>query len=97
MAIARVLASDPKLLLCDEATSALDPQTTRSILALLKELQQQDGLTVIMNSHNLAMSQEFSDRLLGLSEGRLLYDGTVDDATEEVLSSVYASAGDSTP
>ena len=94
VAIARALMRRPELLLADEPVASLDPVTGHQILTLLKELQQQDGLTVIMNSHNLAMSQEFSDRLLGLSGGRLLYDGPVSGATEEVLSAIYASAGD---
>ena len=53
VAIARVLASDPKILLCDEATSALDPQTTKSILQLLKEINQKYGITIVIITHEM--------------------------------------------
>ena len=58
VAIARVLASDPKILLCDEATSALDPQTTKSILQLLKEINQKYGITIVIITHEMAVVQE---------------------------------------
>ncbi len=58
VAIARVLASDPKILLCDEATSALDPQTTKAILQLLKEINQEYGITIVVITHEMAVVQE---------------------------------------
>ncbi len=58
VAIARVLASDPKILLCDEATSALDPQTTKAILQLLKEINQKYGITIVVITHEMAVVQE---------------------------------------
>ena len=93
VAIARALMRHPQILLADEPVASLDPVTGQQILELLKELQEQDGLTIIMNSHNLALSQAFSDRLLGLGGGQILYDGPVGNATEEVLERIYASAG----
>lgn len=97
VAIARALMRRPDILLADEPVASLDPVTGRQILELLKDLQQQDGLTVVMNSHNLALSQEFSDRLLGLSSGKLLYDGPVDGATQAVLASVYGQPEETAP
>ena len=58
VAIARVLASNPKILLCDEATSALDPQTTKSILSLLKKINQKYGITIVVITHEMAVIQE---------------------------------------
>ena len=58
VAIARALASDPKILLCDEATSALDPQTTASILALLKDINQKFGITIVIITHQMAVIRE---------------------------------------
>ena len=55
VAIARALASNPKILLCDEATSALDPQTTKSILALLKEINEKYGITIVIITHEMAV------------------------------------------
>ena len=61
VAIARVLASDPKILLCDEATSALDPQTTKSILQLLKEINQKYGITIVIITHEMTVVQEICE------------------------------------
>lgn len=69
VAIARALMRHPDILLADEPASSLDPVTGKQILELLKELQLSDGLTILMNSHNLALSMEFSDRLIGMHKG----------------------------
>lgn len=79
VAIARVLASDPKILLCDEATSALDPQTTKSILGLLKEINQKIGLTIVLITHEMAVVQEICRRVLVLEQGKLMEQGTVEE------------------
>ena len=70
MAIARALATDPKVLLCDEATSALDPTTTNSILALLKELNQKLGVTVVIITHNSALTA-MADRVISIKSGTI--------------------------
>lgn len=77
VAIARVLASDPKVLLCDEATSALDPETTKSILDLLKEINRKYGITIVMITHEMAVVQEICDRVLVLEKGKLMEEGLV--------------------
>ena len=98
VAIARALMRRPAILLADEPVASLDPVTGRQIIELLKDLQQTDGLTVVMNSHNLSLAQEFSDRLLGLNGGKLVYDGPVSGASEETIAAVYAaSGGENTP
>ena len=61
VAIARVLASDPQILLCDEATSALDPQTTKAILELIKEINRDYGITVVVITHEMSVVQEICD------------------------------------
>lgn len=63
MAIARALANDPKVLLCDEATSALDPQTTKSILKLLKQVNEKLGITIVLITHEMAVIKEICDRV----------------------------------
>lgn len=63
VAIARALASNPKILLCDEATSALDPQTTKSILALLKEINEKYGITIVIITHEMAVVREICNRV----------------------------------
>ena len=77
VAIARALANDPKVLLCDEATSALDPQTTNSILRLLKQLNQQLGLTVVVITHEMAVVKEICNRVAVMEHGKVAEEGEV--------------------
>ncbi|MDY3249003.1 MAG: ATP-binding cassette domain-containing protein [Candidatus Choladocola sp.] len=79
VAIARVLASDPKILLCDEATSALDPQTTKSILQLLKEINQKYGITIVVITHEMAVVQEICSHVAIIDHGNLAEYGTVEE------------------
>ena len=86
--IARALACRPRLLLSDEATSALDPETTQSILALLKQINRNLGVTIILITHELAVIHQVCDRVGVLDEGRLVEMGSVTD----VFSQPHASA-----
>ena len=79
VAIARALASDPKILLCDEATSALDPQTTASILALLKDINQKFGITIVIITHQMAVIREICTHVAILNHGVLVEEGEVED------------------
>ena len=94
-AIARALMRHPKVLLADEPAASLDPVTGRQILTLLKEIQEKDGVTILMNSHNLEFSQEFSDRIIGLKDGNVVFDGTPSEMNEEILRNIYISLEDS--
>ncbi|WP_443692788.1 methionine ABC transporter ATP-binding protein [Pseudomonas protegens] len=75
--IARALVHDPEILLCDEATSALDPETTQSILGLLKEINQCLGLTIILITHEMAVIRDICDRVVVLEHGRIVEQGPV--------------------
>ncbi len=77
VAIARALASDPKVLLCDEATSALDPQTTRAILALLRRLNVELGITVVIITHEMNVIKRICDRVAVMEAGRVVEEGAV--------------------
>ncbi|NLO84037.1 MAG: ATP-binding cassette domain-containing protein [Clostridiales bacterium] len=79
VAIARALAGDPEMLLCDEATSALDPMTTQSILALLKEINETLGITVVIITHEMAVIRQVCNKVAILDGGKLAEQGTVDD------------------
>ena len=79
VAIARALASDPEVLLCDEATSALDPMTTQSILALLQDINQRLGITVVLITHEMAVIRQICNRVAILDGGSIAEEGTVDD------------------
>lgn len=75
--IARALAGRPKILLCDEATSALDPQTTRSILELLREINRRLGLTIVLITHEMAVIKEICSSVVVLEEGQVAEAGSV--------------------
>jgi D-methionine transport system ATP-binding protein len=77
--IARALASEPTLLLCDEATSALDPETTLSILALLKRINRTLGLTIVLITHEMNVARRIADRVLVMEHGRVVEEGPVRD------------------
>ena len=77
--IARALATGPDILLCDEATSALDPETTRSVLALLRELNRELGLTIVLITHEMEVVRAVCDRVAVLEAGRVVESGTVAD------------------
>lgn len=79
VAIARALATDPEVLLCDEATSALDPNTTRSILALLKEINDKLGVTVIIITHEMKVVEQICDKVAVLNNGEVVESGYVKD------------------
>lgn len=79
VAIARALATNPKILLCDEATSALDPTTTKSILALLKDINERYGITIIIITHEMAVVQEICTHVAIIDGGSLAETGTVEE------------------
>ena len=79
VAIARALASNPQILLCDEATSALDPQTTSSILELLKEINQKFGITIVIITHQMSVVREICTHVAIMKEGEVKEQGLVED------------------
>lgn len=79
VAIARALASNPRILLCDEATSALDPQTTASILELLKQINKDLGITIVIITHQMAVIREICNRVAIIERGVLVENGFVED------------------
>ena len=89
IAIARALASDPKILLCDEATSALDPKTTRDILRLIKDINQRLGITVVVITHEMGVVEAICTHVAVLEHGVLQETGTV----EEIFSNPRTEAG----
>ena len=89
IAIARALASDPKILLCDEATSALDPKTTRDILRLIQDINRRLGITVVIITHEMVVIEEICSHVAILDHGVLQETGTV----EETFSNPKTEAG----
>lgn len=81
--IARALASEPKVLLCDEATSALDPQTTKSILDLLKDINEKLQLTIVIITHEMQVIKEICDKVAVIEGGQIIEQGPVLDVFME--------------
>lgn len=79
VAIARALACNPKILLCDEATSALDPQTTQSILDLLRKINKETGITIIIITHQMSVVREICRHVAIVENGRIVEEGLVED------------------
>ncbi len=79
VAIARALANNPKILLCDEATSALDPATTKSILALLQQINREFGITIVIITHEMSVVQEVCSHVAIIDSGELAEHGTVEE------------------
>ena len=79
IAIARALATDPKILLCDEATSALDPNTTHSVLSLIKDINRKLGITVIIITHQMSVVEEVCNKVAILDHGEVVEKGAVSD------------------
>ena len=88
VAIARALAVQPDILFCDEATSALDPQTTRAILALIKEIQKKMNLTVVMITHQMEVVRDACDFVAVLDSGRVVEEGKVSEVFASPVSDV---------
>ena len=87
--ICRALIQDPELLLVDEPTASLDPKTSRQIMRLINELCEERGLTAIINIHDVLLAQMFSQRIVGLALGKVVYDGNPNGLTPEVLTQIY--------
>lgn len=88
VAIARALANDPKVLLCDEPTSALDPQTTHQILALLKELNEKLGITIVIITHEMAVIKEICDHVAVMEDGFIVEDNSVEEVFSNPQSTI---------
>jgi phosphonate transport system ATP-binding protein len=87
--IARAMMQEPRLLLADEPTSSLDPKTSVEIMALVRSLSERHGFPVIINIHNVELARRFADRVVGMTGGRVVFDGAPDSITDEHLKSIY--------
>jgi len=91
--IARAVMQEPKLLLADEPTSSLDPKTSVEIMELMKDVGARRGIPVLVNMHDVELARRFADRVVGMSGGKIVYDGPSQYLTDDVLKSIYGGEG----
>lgn len=89
VSIARTLFQEANIILADEPVASLDPVTSQEILTELKTINRTMGKTVVVNIHSIALARQFSDRIIALQDGRLVFDGTPAELTDDVLRMVY--------
>ncbi|HYF54386.1 MAG TPA: ATP-binding cassette domain-containing protein [Salinarimonas sp.] len=87
--IARALAQRPKVILADEPVASLDPKTSRNVLRYLQQASRDSGIAVICNLHQVEFAREFAQRIVGIAAGRVVFEGTPEQLTEDVLHRIY--------
>ena len=87
--IARALMQEPKLLLADEPTSSLDPKTSVEIMSLIRDLCRSHNIPVMINMHDVELAKRFADRIIGMSQGSVVYDGASAGLSDEQLKTIY--------
>lgn len=87
--IARALAQQPQVILADEPVASLDPKTARSVLQYLRDATRELGIAVICNLHQVEYAKEFGDRIVGLAQGRMVFDGSPANLDEVALDAIY--------
>jgi len=94
VAIARALIQNPSMILADEPIASLDPRNARFVMEALRRINQEDGITVICNLHTLDAARAYCDRIVGMAQGRVVFDGPPDKLTRQAVQSIYGDAGD---
>lgn len=89
VSIARALAQEAKIILADEPVASLDPLTTRQVMDDLQRINRELGITTIVNLHFLDLARQYGTRIIGLRAGKVVFDGPVAQATDEVFSKIY--------
>jgi len=94
VAIARALVQKPQIILADEPIASLDPLNAKIVMEALRDIHDTDGLTVVCNLHTLDTARQFCDRVIGMRDGRIVFDGKADDLTTDVAKSIYGASED---
>ncbi|MDF2590959.1 MAG: phnC [Clostridia bacterium] len=89
VSIARALAQEAKIILADEPVASLDPVTTVQVMDDLKRINEELGITTIVNLHHIDLTRQYAKRILGFRAGELVYDGPIESATDEIFAEIY--------
>lgn len=90
--IARAIMQKPKMILCDEPIASLDPKASKVIMDQLKEINQTKGITCLVNLHQVDVAIKYSERIIGVSGGKIVYDGPAEHLTKEIIQQIYQSS-----
>lgn len=94
VAIARALVQEPKIVLADEPIASLDPLNAKVVMDALRTINREDGMTVICNLHTLDTARSYCDRIIGLKDGKLFFDGAPEQLTQDVAREIYGAEAD---
>ena len=92
MALARTLAQDPKIILADEPVAALDPVTAKQVMEDFVRINQEMGISILLNIHHVELAIEYADRIIGIRAGKIVYDGPSKNVDQAVLDTIYGEA-----
>lgn len=92
VAIARAMMQEPKLILADEPIASLDPMNAQIVMDALRRINQEDGKMVIANLHTLDTARQYCDRIIGMRQGRVVFDGTGDQLTTQMAREIYGAS-----
>lgn len=93
VAIARALMQNPKIILADEPIASLDPRNAQIVMESLKTINEREGITVITNLHTLDTARAYCERIIGMQNGKIVFDGTPDELTEDAARRIYGADG----
>jgi len=91
VAIARTLAQEPRVVLADEPVASLDPASSHRVMGILKKICDIQGIPVLINLHQVDLAQQYADRIIGIQDGRLVFDGPVEDFTPDIAKTIYGA------
>ena len=91
VAIARALMQEPRILLADEPIASLDPMNAKMVMDALRDINRYDGITVLCNLHTLDTARAYCDRIVGMAQGRIVFDGAPDALTEDAVREIYGT------
>jgi phosphonate transport system ATP-binding protein len=89
--IARALVQQPRVILADEPVASLDPRSAQQIMDLLQQICREDGITAIVSLHQLELAKTYAQRVIGLSQGRVVFDGKVDQLNDDIIQNIYSN------
>lgn len=92
--IARSIMQSPKLLLCDEPIASLDPSSAKTIMDMLHQMTRKRNIACIVNLHQIDVAKKYSTRIIGLSKGKIVFDGKPEELTDEVIEKIYGTSLD---